>query len=251
MHPRLKTILAPRRCFTQFKPDWANPKIDSGHPLSRGLLFYAFDKGGTVVDLAGGIPMRAGTLTAAPTSQGQYGKGILYNSSDFKLFTSSPAIQAATAVDGWTAACGYVQTGNMASGGSPFLRQANSGGSQPFTNWELNVQDGGTAANCKGYYASGGFQVNSETAWTGNAQNVYTTLAHQAKSGAFSGIWAQGVNVALESKGAPQSVNTGDDIFMGSAGFTGYVYWGAFWNRTLSAAEHLLLHNQPYCFLRG
>lgn len=243
----------------QAKPFGSIPRINLDHPLARGLKFYGYDIGGVVLDLVGGA---ASTPDASPppytVSSSAFGSGVLYPNGVLTgglSIPSSPAVKAVTAPFTW--ACGCIQT--VASPANSFNRiwgrTANNGSPAPFENWcfQTNVSGVGTSVRS-------GWSVNSST--EGDSA-TWSIVANQFTS--LLAMFTTPTNVDSYSQGIKQnstttsysSTNTNDNIFFGDPGpatglgqsFPGFVFYGAFWNRALTAAEALLLHQDPYCFL--
>lgn len=233
------------------------PRINWRHPLAQGLLFYGYDTGGGVIlDLVGArwqtkVP---GTTLPAPLPS-QHGSGFKWNNSAGLFFASDPTIRNATANPPFSFACAYVQTGVAVTNSVIFGRTANNFGSAPFVNWALQVNfnaAGQTAANAS--VDNGGVDAESPN-WTGNANNVFTSLLGVAKPTSIS-LFAQGGLVGTTGGLTVASSNTNDAIIFsgGSAAasnvpFPGYVFYGAFWRRELTDADAEMLHADPYCFL--
>lgn len=230
------------------------PRINWRHPLAKGLLFYGFDTGGgLIVDLVAGRPMtKVGTWPANGVSP--WGAGIKWQGSGGAYFNADAAIRNATAAGNYTYACAYLQTGTVGSFAAPFVRTANNNGSSPFNNWTFAIDPSGAGqADVQGSYCiSTGF--NNTANWTGNANQVFTSLVGTATT-ALS-LYAQGGLVALSSAGTAANNSTQDSIGFSTSSaaavvnpFIGFVFYGAFWSRPLSPSEILALHEQPYDFL--
>lgn len=231
------------------------PRIDWSHPLARGLLFYGYDTGfGGIVDLVSGRGMKAvGTLPSVGASPN--GQGFLWNNSPAAYFSSDSTVQIGGP---YTVACAYIQTGTVGAYTRPFGRTALNGGSQPFVNWDFEINDASTGQNKVTFNYDDGGVVTTAATWSGNANNVFTSLLMSAFDAVSKNIncYAQGALVASHTYFNCSTSNTNDAILFSGASaaasvspFIGYVYYGAFWNRPLSAAEALRLHADPYCFL--
>lgn len=243
--------------FGQIKPRGI-PRINWSHSLAQGLLFYGFDTGDIIIDLARGLPQQqAPSTTIAPSTEfSQYGSGIGWNNSDSKYFASDSAIRTATAgKHSW--ACAYVQTGTAGSFARPFGRTAQNGGSEPFVNFDFEINRSGLGQNIVNAAwfdgPAGTFDISSD--WTGNANNVFVSLAATFTSTTNVDFYAQGQKIGPTTTALGSSDTSDAIIFSGSSSaassnpFVGNVFYGAFWNRTLTAEECLQLHLDPYCFL--
>lgn len=233
------------------------PRIDRSNPRAQGLLFYAFDTGmGVVIDLVSG---RLGTRTPSATKAGNgvspFGQGVLWNNSDGISWPASAAVKAATAAGGYTFACGVVPTSaSMPQFSTPFARTANNNASGAI-NWGFLTSD--TLDNVYSTIDSGGTTTTVGSLTTGGLpvgrlSSLATTVTAAGLGSFFVSGKANGTTSAL----VPASINTLDNIIMSgisaagvSLPWTGFVFYGAFWSRALSAAEILAQHLDPYSFL--
>lgn len=268
--------------FGQVRPVTSLPTIDWDHPLTNGLLFYGYDSVATagwvdtstggagtsapIVDLVtGSVAFRMGTgLFTVPTTVGtQYGPVYQYNTNNSNNFAISAvngtAIKNAQAGN-WTYACAFIKTGSVGTYSRPFGRTANNGTSAPFMNWDFEVNPNGRGQgviNANVCNSSSSFLSTPDATISDNT--YVTALATTTGSNPAAqtlNLYINGALTGSQSSVSAFSSNTNDAImFGGSSGasianpFTGVVFWGAFWNRALTADEILTLHLDPYCFL--
>src|SRR3974390_639081 len=237
--------------FGQAKPFGSIPQINWHHPLAQGLVFCGYDQSGMIIDLVGGRPMKSvGTKDSVISSA--WGSGLNYNLDGSKYFTSDAALRASYTTISF--ACAYVQTGTVGSYASPFMRSANNNATTPYTNFVVNLNPAAAGQNTVSIgYSLTGPAVAQSANWTGNANNVFTTILGTVDTGYK--FYAQGI-LRDSASGAYVPFNTQDSVVFSGVSdaaatnpFAGFVYYGAFWNRVLSASEAVQLHQDPYCFL--
>lgn len=238
----------------QVKPQGV-PRIDWTHPLAQGLVFYAFDTGtGVVLDLVGNRPQNfAGTID--PSGATPWGTGKTYGGSGAVYFNSDADIRNPQTAQ-FSCACAYVQTGTVAAYTRPFGRTAENGGGQPYYNWDWEINPVGNGQNIVSFNAAAGSFTTTRATWTGNANNVFTSLLTTVNAPATTAIgYAQGQSIGQDTTDGASNDNNGDYIIFAAgtitspSSFIGSVFYGALWNRVLTAAEALQLHLDPYCFL--
>lgn len=230
------------------------PRINLRHPLAAGLIFYGYDTGaGDILDLVAN--RRANYVGTKPAvSPSPFGAGFLWNNSGSANFAQDALIQAAT-TGIYSYACGYVQTGTVGQYSTPFGRTANNNLSQPYTNWDFEINSAGIGQNqVKTNVNAGGF-ISTSAAWTGNANNVFTSLVNNV-FGSAQHFSAQGKSINTTAASGIGSYNTNANVcFSGSSAaasnnpFVGFVHYGAFWSRPLLGSEIELLYTDPYSFL--
>jgi hypothetical protein len=234
------------------------PVLDRSHPLAQGLLFYGFDTGlGVIVDLVGNTAGKRLNSTAG-NAVTQWGQGVSWNTSDAIYFPSSAAVRAATAGGGFSWACAHVPNTSLLMNCSPFGRAANNGGTQPFFNWAFDTAAGVNEMTAA-FNNSGTAGYQPASGGVASTVNGFNSLLATAGVNGQSTLYQNG---ALSSQSATSafnfaSTNTNDDIIFGGISAAGSqdsytggcVFYGAFWNRVLSAAEAFRLHFDPYCFL--
>lgn len=253
----------------QNRPYGSIPRINRAHPLAANLKIYTYDAGGVIIDLVNGCVGSLVSLGGATVSNAssKIGGGIKFTSNgglndEYVVFPQNPAANTFSAANPnyteivgtfYTAApslapfninvvvgiCG--QNNNGATGGAQFVNTPN-GASQntlaviwangatistynqtiaqnTFQTWGT-IATGATTAT---FYANGNFEQNL----TGIGSTVYDLVANGFGGGQL--YYAQGGGV--------------------SSGIAGFVPFFACWDRRLSAAEMLQVHNDPYCFL--
>jgi hypothetical protein len=254
------------------------PAIDWDHPLSNGLLFYGYDSvatagwndnstGGSgtsapVIDLVtGAVAFRMGTgaFTSPSTVGTPYGPVYQYNTNNGNILNSSATVQTATAASNYTFACAFICTGSVGQYSRPFGRTANNGTSEPFMNWDFEINPGGVGQTviCSNVCASASSHKKSTNCnFTTGAYTTATATIVGTTGSSTLNTYINGALAATDPGTAVASVNTNDTILFGSSSgasianpFVGVVFYGAFWNRVLSADEILTLHLDPYCFL--
>lgn len=239
----------PRGVVGQIRPLASGlPRINWSHPLAYGLLFYAYD----MPEMSAAVDLVSGAIASSNLSNTvtPFGPATLYAGTARSFSTSPSYVQAATAAGNYSWACAFYKTGTAASFATPFGRQANSGASQPFCNWdfEINVSGLGQTQMQYDWNASGNITRNGNLTISDNTlQTVIGIMTGSGSTatvtGALNGVAAGGTSF----NNTPQSVNTGDPIQIG--GIPGCVFWGGFWARPLSQNECALLHNDPWCLL--
>jgi hypothetical protein len=100
------------------------------------------------------------------------------------------------------------------------------------------------------------FQRSNSNNWTGNANNVFTSLATTITAGNIATFYAQGANTGLPFSGPGGNItsyNTNDNVIIAgnnsttaTQNFVGFVFYGAQWARSLGIGEVLDLHQNPW-----
>ena len=234
----------------QYKPAGV-PKINWSHPLAKGLLFYVFDTGlGTIVELVKNTPSTiSGTVPSVVSSP--WGSGFSYNASASIKFVPDAEIIAATTGINYSFAAAYNKTGTVGSYTSVFLRDANNGGSQPYINWRIEINNAGSGQDRTNVSWCTNLNVEGDsTAKTGLNNNTYhtivgvmTTVPAGNVTAYADGAQFYNVNTAVGHN------NTNSNIYLGYGSFVGLIYYAAFWGRVLTVKEQFLLHYKPYDFL--
>lgn len=250
------------------------PAIDWRHPLARGLMFYGFDPGyGEIINLVAGHPVRH-NVSKPPIGTSKYGAGFVHvgaagdnttgfginididanrdivNASDLKNLGTNLA---------FSYACGFVQTAD--SNGLIFGRVSSAMESSPFINWVIQAGSGlvvnvglnnnGTSQYLTSYpislnwYTTAVVSVLNTSSGAGTA-SFYVNGA--AADSASTSLTATNPSTDAESQimfGACWHTDTGKSF----NGWSGFVFYGAVWNRTLSQDEAAWLHRDPYAFL--
>lgn len=232
----------------QVKPTGV-PRIDWQHPLANGLVFYAFDTGqNAFVDLAAQRSQLVISGDAALGGNSPWGAGLQFSANGTRYFLSDPGVQLGPP---YTVAFACDQTG---ADGTIFTRLANNNGSNPFINWQFASTGGFIETNIN---SAGSFTAGPGTLAATFLNNAFNSVALVIPIAGTSAILYSQAKVQQTTTGLTvQSANTGDQIDIGGSGtvnvanaFTGLFFYGGTWNRALTAAELLLLHTDPYCFL--
>ena len=253
--PQTRQLILPGR-FGQTKPPGI-PRIDWTHPLARGLVFYGFDTGtGLIIDLARGRGMNK--ISTWPSPQPSYrGQGQLWNASGSAYFNSDAEIRNVTGSPPWTAAEAFIKTGNVAAYAQSLNRTANNGRSNPYINWGFQHNRGGVGQNYLDLFLTSASTFYDLGTTSSVVTNQFTSAAIVASSSSAASCYFNGSLLNSATGLTIGSTNTNDAILFGGADattsylpFAGFVFYGAFWSRALSAAELLQLHVDPYCFLR-
>lgn len=236
----------------QVKPNGV-PRIDWTHPLSRGLIAYYWAlPPSTYADLVSG-QIAANVPATAPTHVvSKYGVGVGHTAVNDSVVSGTPAtivnppnVQSFTAP--FSFAGGWWQVGAFTVGAD-----ANN-------NW-VGIQANSTNGPYFGAGSTSEFQYFSSTADSGitsatipGANNFYIALGVAASSSA-STLYLNGVSIGTSSTATNNSTNTGQWWQFGQLDPNGgnpnaHVFFGALWNRALTAQEALQLYLDSYCFL--
>jgi Concanavalin A-like lectin/glucanases superfamily len=243
---------------SQVKPPGI-PRLNWRHPLAQGLVFYGIDVGSGPLELVAGRPGTLGNPTGnkPAVAASPWGTGLLWNGLNSMWFGADGAIEAATTALVYSWACACVTTGTLGSSARPFGRTANNNSSAPDLNWAFRANASGSGqGNIAADVNSSGAQT-AITTWTGNAENVFTSLVGVVSSGGAGSLYAQGALIGSNTGLTIQHADTNSSVLFaggsstsGSAvAWTGFVFYGAFWNRVLTPGEIVALHEQPYDLL--
>jgi hypothetical protein len=212
---------------------------------------YLYDQNGRVSDLAGGKFARGifnGGNPNPSVKSTPFGSGNNYTTSvDGVVQPASPLVGTAAITAPFSFSTGFLM--NSAPSSSMAFCLANASGNNALgaflvssTSVQCVFNDGGTA---------------TVAATVASMLNKYTTLAGSAASSTSNIGYFNGVNVG-------SNTNSNTTAFANSFGcigisntsgalvdpiVNGFVYYGAIWKRSMTAAEMLQLHLDPYCFL--
>ena len=239
--------------FRGKKKPWGSiPRINLMHPLARGLVFYAYDTGGgLVVDLiSGSKPTRLNTANPSHKPS-PFGAGLKYPggaTSGSLVWPALPAVNTILAARLYSIACAWYYT---AVPGIAFTCSfgLNDAGNVSDASFLFNA----TATDDMQWSVNN----NNPVAFTSNTLNKFHSLV-----GANTGATAQSVyfdgalktttalTASITTTTSRPCIGTLDPATTGQGNDqTGWIYYGAVWNRTVTSAEAFLLHNDPYCFL--
>lgn len=230
------------------KPWNSIPQINLAHPLARGLIFYGYDTGtGCLIDLVEGLrPLAATNPRTAPF---YLGAGLKYASggAQIKFPISTPINNSFVSSRYSIATAWYINSLTSISWTCPFGVNDASSGSASSILWDAanNLDMQWTLAN------------TNVTTFSTNTINQYHSVVGTNTSATAQNVYFDG---ALKSTSAVTSTFSTSTMFAcfntavpGGAtvagGIDGWVPYGALWNRTITAPEAFLLHNDPYCFL--
>jgi hypothetical protein len=224
---------------------------------------------GAVVNTSGS---QSGTHYVVPLDLNGQG----HNSACVDPFRTTPwsNLSALGTGAGFSYGCACVYRGEGPSGGGTIYQSpvhANEGG-QPFVNWASSFN--GTT---HGLVDTGGFTTSGNFASYGTSfqttafqyTSLLTTLVNNSPGSATGRLYANGALSGSPISGlattnstatiVPPGVDVENQLMLGadphvqtSVSFSylnGLVFYGAFWNRTLSAGEARLLHKFPWCML--
>jgi hypothetical protein len=250
------------------KPYNSVPRIDWSHPLAAGLATYCYDVGNSIVDLVRGDQIKIGANGTAPfgSHESQFGRGRLFpldgwgSMPPFPIFEINPFGGAAP----YSAAMGTLFTGAV---GTPqtspdsVLVSVQAANNNLDTFFAFNVWQNGAPGNPHAYdivsavfgnasngiytqaVSPGNFQTWGCVATSGSSADLYG-------NGVFDNTFAGTTTFSGDSQAqimyATASINAGQTF---GTSFQGFVPYYAMWSRALSAAEMMLLHQDPYCFL--
>lgn len=234
----------------QKRPWGSIPRINRGHPLAVGLVFYAYDAGGQVIDLINsGHGAIIASTTRLTTSTSVFGNGLKYpgtsTSDSITLPLGNQATQKFTNTAPYSVASGFFGTL-----GTP--NYFTSTGTASVDVAGFNVI---TGPNLSFFCNNGGTQLNYAASLTAN---VYHTGVFVATSGTAGLMYFDGKLDTSVSAITTTNATTGQQVNLNSStanaqnfggGLNGYIYYWAGWNRILTAGEASLLHADPYCFL--
>jgi hypothetical protein len=232
----------------RFKPNGI-PKIDYSHPLAVGLIYYAIDTGTGIVELIGqsGLVFTNGTKPSYGTSP--FGAGYKYTSLGAGLFGASlPSVVASVNTASFsTATAIYITSLPSVSFTTPFGMDDASGGS-----WSALVLN--NSANTDMCYS---VENANPGVVAGDTTNAFHTLVGVNTGTNAQTFYLDGAvaatttttNTSGHTEAGPCFNNFTRGSIPGGNGIVGWIYYGAHWNRSLSATEAKLLHDDPYCFL--
>jgi len=234
----------------QKRPWGSIPRINRGHPLAVGLVFYAYDAGGEILDLVNG---GAGAIIASTTrltrTTSKYGIGFNYPGTSTSDSITLPLSNKAT--QGFTNTAPYsVASGFFGAIGTP--NYFTSTGTASVDVAGFNVI---TGPNLSFFCNNGGTQLNYAASLTANVYHTGVFVATSATAGLmyFDGKLDTSVSAITTTNattGQQVNFNTGTANAQNfGGGLNGYIYYWAGWNRILTPGEASLLHADPYCFL--
>jgi hypothetical protein len=249
----------------QFRPWGSIPRIDWSHPLAQELVFYAYDMGNAGWrDLVSGQLASTTNTTPAKYTTNQYGLGTNFNSATagdgvdqtfwWPNRTDIGAYVIAAGADFTIAnAVNFLQVPSGSGGGSlndycSIFMITNGSGDEPFgfADWggQFALMVDGNDSNPVSY------SLNKFQSGVGVQRGAGTGIDVYS-NGALVGTHGAVTSVATSCVPVINSDSSGAVFYVGGgvAGLCGYLFYGAFWKRPLTAGEVLQLHEDPYCFL--
>jgi hypothetical protein len=230
----------------QVKPNGV-PRIDWSHPLTRGLLFYAFDTGmDSVVDLVSGA-RGALQLGIVGRSAAANGAGVGYlgpaSAQGSYLFHLT---QLQGAFTNSSVACGSLTFGTTDVGVTPF----SVSGTNYYVDFEeyyatthiSSFNGGPNGARWFGVQNNGNY-LSMVCTFDGINANLYGNGSFQDGVACLAAVQSLD-NTAQVSMGDYVNGNSGVGIPV-----NGMVLYGGVWGRLLTPTEITQLHLDPYCFL--
>lgn len=234
----------------QKKPWNSIPRINRQHPLARGMLFYGYDTGaGLIIDLINGLKPTLLNSPAPPNKPTALGAGSNYaNAGGSWQFPISATINNSLSTSLYSIASAWYLTALPTAGNFAGVFGVNRAASAT----DDTILLAATASNDMQWSVA---DINP-TPFTGNSVNVFHSFVGANTSATAQSLYFDGKLAATTALTASLSTTTSQPAFntnSASAGggnnIVGWVYYGILWNRTVTAAEALLLHQDPYCFL--
>jgi hypothetical protein len=249
----------------QVKPYNSVPHIDWAHPLAQSLATYCYDIGGSIVDLVNGHRITIGANGTAPfgSQQSQFGRGLQFPLDGwgymppFQTGYINPFGGAAP----YSAALGTIFTGlpGAASPDSGLVSVQDAANSEDtffgFNTWPAGstapnppqvacVFDNQFNAWFTPQIVAGTFQSFGVVAATTASADLYSEGLFDNTFSASTTVFNADTTAQIMYSTA--SINAGQTF---GNGLNGFVPYFAMWGRALSAAEFLLLKEDPFCFL--
>lgn len=214
-------------------------------------MFYGYDTGtGLIVDLVEGV---RGSVSVAGTGKSvgtsPFGQGLKYVSGGLStIFPIQPVINKAFLASLYSIACAwYITVLPSIAFTCPFGFNDTSGNNASAVIW-----DQAAGNDVQWILANTNPAVISV-----NTVNAYHTFLGTNTGAAAQNIYFDGklanttattasFTTAVASACFNNASSAGSNTFNGTVGI---VYYGAMWNRTISAAEARKIHDDPYCFL--
>ena len=233
----------------KIKPYGSIPRINMQHPLARGLVFYGYDASGYLVDLVGSSRPSLLNTPAPPALMSPFGSGLKYTSGQgsyiFPATNRVDSIFAAkfysiatawyiTALPSVTLTCPFGVNQGASVANTALLWDSTATTDMAFS--VNNSRPAGTGTN-----SVSAFHTFVGTNTAASAQQTYFDGKPLTTTATATAV-ASTVGQPMFNSLAPATANA-------SNGVNGWIFYGAVWNRTLTANEAFILHNDPYCFL--
>lgn len=233
----------------QKRPWTSIPRINWHHPLTSGLIYYGYDTGtGLVLDLVEGKQPTYQALTLPLNRPSARGSGLVYTQGGAGGFFPIEARVNSIFLNGlYSMACAWFITALPTSTfAAPFGINDAAGNNASTFLWN-------SAGTTDMQWAIA--NVNPAT-FTANSINTYHSLLGVNTSATSQNIYFDGALKTTTALTATFATTTCAPCFNTSQaggspvnGVSGWVYYGALWNRKISQGSARLLHDDPYCFL--
>lgn len=247
-------LIVPSGRKGQAKPYASIPRIDWTHPLSKGLFIYCYDSGGIVTDL---VSNKVGKRNGANFGVGgsKFGRGVQYPGAGLEVSTEFPnsnlaALTNAVHATGiFSYATAWYVTALPAAFASTFVFGDAVGSG-------FGIYQGINSPSEVQLFTNDAQGTGVTT--TLNTTNAFHTALAVCPTSATQIGYFDGVNVGSGTQSNISGETDLEPIFgafqtnatVGDGdGVLGQMYYGAVWNRPLTAREALQLHLDPYCFL--
>lgn len=225
------------------------PRIDWGNPLAYGLVCYCYDTGtGLVVDLVTGhVP--AIVFSPKKNTPSLFGNGLNYAGSGTGgiTFPVNSLLDGIFTAKRYSIASAWNLTALPAVSPTCIFGVNDSVGN----NCAAILLDAATGADIQIIFAN----ITIAT-FTANSVNTFHTLVASNTGAASQSVYFDGTlnttntqNPTFTTTTAGAMFNTASTGGNGNDGTVGWVYYGAVWNRPISAREAAALHYDPYSFL--
>ena len=267
----------------QVKPYNSLPQIDWSHPLAAGLATYCYSTDGSIIDLVIGTQfIKSGGAPGAGLSQ--FGRGLSFGLTDFGAMPPFPVnyINPFGGAAPFSCAVGTIFNTTAMGPGSPDCASVNvqAASNNEDTFFGFNVWPAGASGNpssstvCS-FVVNNTFNVfptppGTQAGVQPVVANTFQSWGFVASTSSHGLTYYNGVNCQEfdSSSNTVNSAYTGTTTFSGDTqaqtmyntasinagqtfgnGISGIIPYFAMWGRALTAAEMLLLYEDPYCFL--
>lgn len=238
----------------QKKPWNSIPRIDRSHPLSNGLKIYIYDMGGAVIGInRGGV---GSVFTAADdisVQNSRFGSGVKYAGTGT---ASNIIFPLRASPSGLTSAAPFSFAMGAMNIAAPNANGVAAGDCDAATNNNIIFGAGATTTTFTAQFNNSATVLT--TGANTNSLNVFHTIIASVPNATTALIYCDGKLDQTSAAGTKTSNVTGTQFVFNSGGLNaasfgggsnGFIYYFAGWNRALSAAEALKIHQDPYSFL--
>lgn len=244
----------------QRKPWGSTPRINWDHPLTKGLISYAYDTGSGPVDLVSG-GQRTLLSTANPPLSGQFsskwGSGLRSGAGSGVVgvctLPANAAVRAVCAAAPYSYSCGFTTTANPTFTGQGARIYSTCKSASANTHLLVGLASPGQTDI---WFQFGGWEAHSSAAGairlnefqTGTGVCISNTSVQGYVDGAI--VFNDTVTQATQAADATLLITFQGGRATNSQIVPTIIHYGAIWEkRALTAAEARLLHDDPYCFL--